>query len=683
MKRLFYAFRRAGRIITLLLIIFAYPSCKDNIDESAMYTFKGETIYSYLQKSDNYTDFAYILTRVKLSKQSESAISQLLSARGNYTVFAPNNQAIQNYLDSVNLTKNFPIEQISDSLAEYIARNAIIDNETSKAYKTTDFNIGALERKNMDDRYITINFDTIGNGKLATLVNNKSMIIQPDIEASNGMIQGINRVLELSRATIPALIKEAPNLSIFSELLIRTGWADSMKRVRDEDYEVNHLEYGTDLSGNRVKCPEHKYIGYTVFVEPDSVLEAQWGIPAPITQNGIITNLDEIMNVLTKKCQEYYPDATNSDLKSMDNAVNQFVAYHLIPMRMSWDKLIIHYAEMGYGYGTPDALSIDCYEYYETMGGHRRLLKLTEGSQTEGKRINRHAVYDYADYHEKSCDRPGILIRNSNGKYLSNATNGFYYPINQVLVYDKDVPGVVLNERLRWDVASLLPELVTNGYRRVAENRTIYIPNNFFSTLKMSDYVVCRYFPYFASTIDNYQGDEFNIRGQYDFTIKLPPVPNEGTYELRFAAPSNPGFGMAQFYIGTNPKNLQPIGLPVDLRIPASSSVIGWEQDTKDDEHNNENDKVMRNHGYMKPPMHDGITRPGGAPVVESMRNTTSYIDYLRFRKIIWTGRVDPKDVYYIRIKSVLENTEACFLLDYMEWAPKFVYNGSEAEDKW
>jgi hypothetical protein len=140
---------------------------------------------------------------------------------------------------------------------------------------------------------------------------------------------------------------------------------------------------------------------------------------------------------------------------------------------------------------------------------------------------------------------------------------------------------------------------------------------------------------------------------------------------------------MAQFYIGTNPKNLQPIGLPVDLRIPASSSVIGWEQDTKDDDHNTENDKVMRNHGYMKPPMHDGITRPGGAPVVESMRNTTSYIDYLRFRKIIWTGRVDPKDVYYIRIKSVLENTEACFLLDYMEWAPKFVYNGSEAEDKW
>ena len=251
------------------------------------------------------------------------------------------------------------------------------------------------------------------------------------------------------------------------------------------------------------------------------------------------------------------------------------------------------------------------------------------------------------------------------------------------MVYDEGVPGLVLNERLRWDVASLLPELVTNGYRRVAENRTIYIPNGYFSTLNLTAECICRYFPYFASTIDNYQGDEFNIRGQYDFTIKLPPVPNEGTYELRFAAPSNPGFGMAQFYIGTNPQNLQPVGLPVDLRVPASGPVIGWVQDTEDEDHNNENDKVMRNHGYMKPPMHDGITRSGGAPVIESMRNTTSYVDYLRFRKIIWTGRVTPKDVYYIRVKSVLENTEACFLLDYMEWTPKFVYNGPEAEDKW
>ncbi|MCH5178071.1 MAG: hypothetical protein J1F13_00185 [Prevotellaceae bacterium] len=113
------------------------------MDESDLYTFTGSTITSYLEESENYTDFAYICSKVILSLRSESTISQLLSTRGNYTVFAPTNETLHHYLDSIFLTKDYDITQLSDSVAQDIARNAIIDNGTKNAYLTTDFMVGA------------------------------------------------------------------------------------------------------------------------------------------------------------------------------------------------------------------------------------------------------------------------------------------------------------------------------------------------------------------------------------------------------------------------------------------------------------------------------------------------------------------------------------------------------------
>ena len=117
--------------IAILLsgLIASLASCKDEVDESDLFTFTGETAYSYLQNNEDFTDFAYILSRVKLSKRSQSTISELLSARGNYTVFAPTNEAIEHFLDSVYETKNFDLTQIPDSMAEAIAKNSLIDHK--------------------------------------------------------------------------------------------------------------------------------------------------------------------------------------------------------------------------------------------------------------------------------------------------------------------------------------------------------------------------------------------------------------------------------------------------------------------------------------------------------------------------------------------------------------------------
>ena len=677
---------------TVLLAVMAYAAmqmagCQDKVDESNMYTFTGETLTSYFEKNaEEFSDFAYILKKVRLSPRSASTISDLLSARGNYTCFAPTNEAVQHYLDSVYQTRDYDITLIPDSMAEYIARNSIIDNGNEDAYKSTDFQIGALETTNMDDRYITISYDTLAGGTTATYVNNRSRILNSDQEMTNGVLHKVNHVLELSTATLPALLAQTENTRIFSFLLQLTSWADSMQLYRDDYYEYNHPEVGYDQNGTEVKNPAHRYYGYTAFVETDEVFHEKWGIDMPVVVNGMMTNSDAILEQVAAKCAEIYSNGS-SDYKNQDNAVNQFVSYHLLPERIAWDKLVIHYAEMGYAYRNPTQLTIDCFEYYETMGKQRRLVKLTEGKQTNGKRINRYVtkrnLKDYT-YAEADVAIPGILINEGNEGSNFNALNGFYYTIDNMLLYTNDVPNKVLNERIRFDMSALLGELMTNGYRRLMSYQAIHIPKGYFKNFDFEEGCSYNYLTGYGSGWPNFQGDEHNVTGQYDMTFKLPPVPYEGTYEIRWSVPTYDNRGMAQLYLGKNKNNLIPIGLPLDLRLSPYNPAIGCDIDTEDEDHNDENDKAMRNHGYMRPPIHDGIST--GGTVVNTLRNPNglnAQYAYQRLRKIIWTGTIKPTDVLYVRIKSVLENTATQFVMDYMELVPKNVYAGVDAEDKW
>lgn len=680
------------RLCLLLLAGAGFCGCSDKVDESNLYVFTGKNAYTYIQDEEELSDYAYLLGKVQISAKSPSKIADMLTVRGNFTVFAPTNEAVQAFLDSVYNQPNFDITQTEDTIAEFIVRNSIVDNEDNAAYQTTDFVAGTLSQSNMNDRYLQVSFDADSvSERAAVYINNRSRIVSPDNEVSNGYVHVINHVIDMSNSSLPDLIRQTPNLRIFSRMLELTGWADSIVNYIDLVYEYDHPEYGSidpgNTSGGEVgPSPEHRYIGYTAFVEPDSVFEANWGIPAPIIdESDNVTNYDEIDAAFIQKCKEAYPRATSDDLTSADNAVNQFVSYHLLPERINWNILVVHKNELGYAWNNPSRLTIDCWEYYETMGKPRRLLKLTEGAQTEGIRANRHCTYDnafFGTYDEITVDRPGALVTQLNGGYSTNALNGFYYMLDDVLVYDDDVPGKVLNERLRFDFASICPDLMTNGLRQVQDTRWRFIPSGYLSTFWYTDETYWRYVPYWNGGNDNMQCDEINILGQYDFTFKLPPVPFEGTWELRMCAPEIQHFGMFQVYLGTDKNNPTPIGLPLDFRVAASNPKIGWRADPDDNDMDEirEIDKTMRSHGYMKNNKHNGRPASGGTV---SMPMRAAEGDYIRLRKILWSGNMSPDKTYYIRIKSVLDNTRTCCMLDYFEMVPKTVYNGAEAEDPW
>lgn len=665
-------------------VVFFFFACKDDVDESRIFTFTGETCASFIQKNPKLSNYCYILSRVKLSEKSASTLLQLLSSRGNYTLFAPNNESIQAFLDSVYETHQFDLTLISDSLAEFIARNSVIDHDMSQAYKTADFQDGALEKTNMNDRYITAHFDTL-QGHAVVFINGNSLITQRDIECENGVVHLVDAPLSISNAYLPAIIEQAGNMHIASLLLNETGWADSMRQYRDETYEATKPDVGKDEYGDPCDVPAHRYVGYTAFLEPDDVFMREWSVPAPVLQAGKLKNAEEILAKVSEHCRSAYPFAKSEDLRSEENAVNQFVSYHLLPERIPYMNLVIHYSELGYSYALPTRLSINCQEYYETMcTKHRRLLKLTEGRTTDGIRINRYSKYDPQSYEEtdlaNTCEKiPGCKISVDNGIYDNNALNGFYYPIDRILVYNDDVPDKVLNERIRFDVTSIHPELMTNGFRGMREYKKINFPHSYLKNIDFVDETNYVYLTGFGAGYPNVQGDEHNIQGEYDLTLRIPPVPFEGTWEIRWAIPIYTNRGMAQFYIGKDKHNLSAIGVPIDLRLNATDPNIGWvADDPYDDDINAENDKVLRNHGYMKPPMHDGATT--GQIVLKSLREEVAY---QRMRKIIYTGPLKPDDQLYVRIKNVMKNKTAQYVMDWIEYAPKNVYDGVEKEDRW
>jgi hypothetical protein len=122
---------------------------------------------------------------------------------------------------------------------------------------------------------------------------------------------------------------------------------------------------------------------------------------------------------------------------------------------------------------------------------------------------------------------------------------------------------------MRFDVASLLPELTNNGVRYGRWQQTggkcthgdYNIPNGYCKNIKINEPTTeWHYFcPY--SWGCNYLGDEIIVVGQYDFEYRLPPVP-AGTYELRMGYTSTSIRAITQFYVDG-----KVTGIPVDLRI--------------------------------------------------------------------------------------------------------------------
>jgi uncharacterized surface protein with fasciclin (FAS1) repeats len=671
-------------LVAALPVMLGLASCKEDIDESNLYTFTGETIEDFLvNRSDQYSSFNYILSRVGYDK--------ILSAYGTYTCFAPNNKAIEEYIDSLyddTSNKDFEhngmtsrgLEGLSDSLCNDIALYHLLSTEVMGVDLSNGFTSSTLL-----GRIISASVDTLTSD---IMINNFSAITTMDNELENGVVHEIDNVLRRSNRLVAGELEQHPEFSIFSQALNMTGLGDSLI------LEKKMAKYTVTNTYN-FYVPEECRMGYTLFAESDETLAA----------NNInsIDELIEFANNAYARCADqgsgwydYYRNkgfqvSTGNDYTSPTNALNMYVRYHILKYFVPYDKLVYSFNEVA---------KATLFEYYETMlpftlmkvtriSGKRRLNRWVANSTLTDR------VAEEGSDNIRTVLREGIEVKNNN----IMASNGFIHPIADMLVYDQAVPTGVLNERLRFDDTALFPEMTSNSFRLISDAEVnalnagktgsdgalggnyIRIPEGFFDNLAFYNGENTRlyYLPGQSNGWSNYQGDEFNCMGAYDFAFRLPPVP-DGTYELRMGYTANGNRGMLQFYLGRSREltSMKALDIPLDMRrvpvnnpdgSPDTNSGTGWSLYTNTDDMGVESDANMHNLNWMRGPLYYTVGKGGSTVARANAQDLRRIITKMQFEQ----------GEYWLRFKTVLpELTTSQFHLDYIELCPENVYNNNQ-----
>ena len=697
-------------ILGLFATLFVLLSCTEDIDTSARYVFKEQTILDYLQKHDVYSEYVKLLQKVPVSSRSKSSVYQLLSARGHYTCFAPTNEAIALYLqDQVEegfLTEptweSFKSEKVRDSIMRVIVYNSIIDGGDEEYYETTDFpthNNDEFGRANMNDIKLSVfrpkDPDSIYINRIYPINR-----YNRDIPAINGVIHQMERVIAPRDITLSFILKEqlegyASGYVVMARLIQSCGLLDTLDKLRDEVYETLYqtgmIEEKTPanglatMDGGYSYAPEHRKYGFTIFAESDAFWQEAIGKPAEE-----ITPEDVQAWVETKG---YYPDAvSNTDYQNPSNRLYQWTTYHVLPFKLSPDRLVFHFNEKGYDYvGAPGRLSIPVMEYYVTMG-QRRLLKIYESLESDGVYLNRFPILDNGRHgtgHEIGCNAENVgarVMREDEDLVERTAINGYLYEINAPIAYSEETRNNLARTRIRMDCMSFFPEVMNNDIRRVpltdARHQWVHFPDDseykYIGNLSINEGSTFVYYNAYNYKFGSLCGDEVKCVGRWELMFTLPPVPKRGTYEIRYRILTNSNRGVAQFYFGDKPGSMPAAGIPVNLTLGGDDPITGWIADTgTDDDADSEADKQMRNNGFMKGEESILILKnPGTTARANVNRNIV--------RRIVTRQTLDPDKTYYLKMKSVLDAITTEFYMDHIEYCPKEIYdNPEQPEDIW
>ena len=655
------------------LLALAASSCQEEIDTSNRYTFTGHTIASFLtENEDMFSSFVTILQR--------GGKYNLMRAYGTYTCFAPTNDAIDRYLfeqDSIYKESLKPgsrkviwtgvtsprLEDLSDSMCVVISQTHIIP----KTYLTTEMEGDVIPTMNLNDRYLTMSYGVDSITGYSLLFINGARVIDADEEVQNGAVHTIAAVMNPSSNTVPTQIENMKFLSIFSEALERTGLDGRLQNYKDFSYTEGDKTTLTIYNKTGCPYPSSRYYGYTAFVEPDSVFQ----------QAGIY-NIED----LYAKCREWYPTATNPDFRNPDNALNKFIAYHLLDRKLLYSRLVCYNITCGSYYKSESNLLKrgDRYDYFETMQGTMMKVTLPLSNANYSSTILINYTKDLNSLESTDITastfegRANVRIMNPSDVASDNvhypgfqqeALNGSIHLIDKILVYDEDLMvGYVLNEIIRLDFSSLVPEYTNNNIRWCdgqginfasgSGDYEFYIPKGYSDRLKYNTEETRLYYLSPHTSWANYQGDECMCLGAFDFGYRLPHVP-AGTYELRMGYSANSNRGVIQFYVDD-----EVTGIPTDLRRLLNVPEVGWVADSQTDDNGVANDKQMKNRGWLKGP----TTFYYGGSILARNNNGDC-------RRVITTKYLGPGD-HWLRFKNVNDQDDGLdqFMHDYLEIVP-------------
>lgn len=711
MKMLKYIWVTALPVI--ILSAGMVQSCSDEIPDDALGIKEGEMMGAYFRKNPEFSEFYAIITKARsLDEMKRMNYSDLFDSYGQYTCFAPTNDAVRAYLAKRNLSS---VADLSAASCDTIVRYHVISDAVYYTNDIASMSDGKLDMMNMYKSYLTYKQTNVTQGGevvASTLkINDIATInyLHCNDTVENGVVHEIDAMLEAPSDNGDGLVQSNGNFSIFYSALHATALTDTLLCDKDYDWDTKREEYEPQsiYSGAQwdwCLVPDEKVYGVTAFLVADDDLREKHGI----------TSLAGLYSyAVSKYGQGNYPAtyAENSaeQLKAKDNPLYQLMAYHILPFKADYTKLTtITTIETSY---------VNPTEWYRTVNNNglmkiehitleRDIQELGIGMETSvALKTKNLYINHFSDTVPSHASIPGVKIYrpdDANDLIANNeATNAFIYRIADLVDFSEPVRNsLVFNSRMRMDLYTLFPVLITNKIRSDKTNEGIamsnskdalcknyWFPKGYIDGLTVNDDAIFLYQgPH--NTYWSYEGDEFNITSNaanYDVTMEIPPLPT-GTYQIRLGFADMPTRGICQFYFDD-----KPVGLPFDMRSNNFEDRTQWKNVwddkgfyTPDKEEALAIKKTMHNNGWYHGPRSvfsiNGEGHEDGDPTVGKSyfsRNarTVRYV----------LNNAEPVSIEYgtkhtIRIRSVLAEQGTVVMLDYLEFVPKSVWGVDDAD---
>lgn len=350
-------------LIASLLLSVSLTSCLD--EPLTVTTFEQEMMGEYMEKRpEQFSEF------IKLLDTTE--VLGLLNAYGEYTLFAPDNNAMYEFYQSKGKSslKGFTLDTLTKIAYDHIIKGYEVPSN--------EFLDGLMPFLTMSDRYLSTSSQSMA-GALVYFVNDHSAIINRDIMVSNGIIHIINKALDPSVLNIVSAIANDERFSLFTQALYETGLDQHLMLTRDDSYDVNDWKNKIDEtfvqgSGSQDELPLSRKYGFTVLMESDSLYANRYNI----------RSLDDLKTYAAEHVYHENPaDASVSDPKDPRNSLYKFIAYHLFDRKMTYSQFID-------AYDTDHMIkNFDMYEYIETMCPNTLIEVKKERSSGETNLINK------------------------------------------------------------------------------------------------------------------------------------------------------------------------------------------------------------------------------------------------------------------------------------------------------
>ena len=668
-------------------------SCTDEPDSENFYSFTGEMMSDYLKNRTEYSDFYAIVDK--------AGLTDLLSTYGHYTCFVPDNKAVAAYLSKKGKSS---VNDLSAADCDTIAKTHLVSN----MYTTMDMNSDRLATTNMLGRVIATSqgFDADSNAVVYLEGTAHIYYDLKDDSVENGIMQPIDMVIEKSNSYLTDIVESNSKISTYYAALKATGLLDELMLVEDETWAPKSYDryyYKSHTWKEVAWVPDTKKYGFTFFAVPDSILTAKYGIAK-----------GDVQALYNKACEIYdpvYPKDVNAEghsfanLTDSVNPLKRFMQYHLLNKRVGGTADLtpqeVNIGPVNGAFGIEETLA-NPVDWHYTMLPHT-MMKVEQVTMSayvgQGKLRERYINRRY----DKNFQIEGQHIDPTiETEHVHDGLNGHYFYVSDIVAFSDEVQNIVQNDRIRMDFSTVFPEVIGNGLRYEGNpdqddnadypddastpknGRNYYFPLGYLDGVTFTNcYVVLRR-PHI--NFWSWQGDEWNLFGDYDFTFRIPPVPYTGDWQLRLGFCALETRGVMQVYFDGVPQ-----GIPLDMtKLLDSDLYIGKafgdtnessvsDYDSKSAEAKASEQKLLKNLGAYRAPR-------------STFHFSTSTKNYFvknprTYRRILCQVRIDATKDHYLRFRVASDGKQGNnneFMLDYFEMVPKSVYGvdgAGEMED--